>query len=184
MAKVVKALRKHGGAEDEYRAVSLGVEAFGRLIEDVESLEANKLNSNHISAIIEYSSCAKAALEKFLKKISNYKASLGEGAQVSTLADWIRRDKMAWALFKHKRIEEMRDAVWRAEAGINTRLLLIVNDTAKCLDLITKGAKNSLNQMAVAHHEDTTKFEDIYLSTILGVVGFHDDVLRDFKQNI
>jgi hypothetical protein len=35
IAQVVKALRKHGGAQDNYQAICFEVEAFGELMEKV-----------------------------------------------------------------------------------------------------------------------------------------------------
>jgi hypothetical protein len=126
LSQVMKALRKHGGAEDNYRAICVEVELFGNTLKEVELLTANDTNKNHIEAILEHSACCKVELERFLEKLSNYDDSLGENVERKTWSEKARGNakKAKWALFMHEWVSEVRDVIRRAGDGISMRLLL------------------------------------------------------------
>jgi hypothetical protein len=127
LSQVVKALRKHGGAEDNYKAVRFEVENFGNIIKEVESLKANEANIHHVEVILEHAACCKVELEHFLEKLSKYDDSLGENVDRNTWTEKVRGNakKARWALFMHERVSEVRDAIRRAGDGISMRLLLV-----------------------------------------------------------
>jgi GTPase involved in cell partitioning and DNA repair len=127
IAQVVKALRQHGGAEDDYKTICFEVEAFGKLVAKVQALELNDGNKPHMEAIQEYAAYCKAKLEHFLYQISKYEASLGESASKSTWTEKSRGNarKAKWALLMDRPVSEMRDAIKMAGLTITLNLSLI-----------------------------------------------------------
>jgi hypothetical protein len=127
IAQVVKALRKHGGAQDNYQAICFEVEAFGKLMEKVQALELNDDNKPHMEAIHEYAAYCKTKLDHFLDQIPKYEASLGESSSRSTWTEKSRANarKAKWALFMGHPVSEMRDTIKMAGLVITLNLNLI-----------------------------------------------------------
>lgn len=121
ISRVVKALKKSGGAASEYQEVALELETLSRILNHVGTRHYTSLIAeNHANAIRGLVLNCQRPLEQFLDKIVSFEASLG----VATGRGLVRTSprKVRWAVFLRSEVPELRSLV--AAKVLQLQLLL------------------------------------------------------------
>lgn len=110
VTKVVKALKKSGGAASEYQEVTLELESLSRVLDHVGSRhDTSSIAENQANDIRELVLSCQRPLEQFLDKIESFEASLG----VTTGRGFARTSprKIRWTVFLSSEVPELRSLV-------------------------------------------------------------------------
>ena len=118
--KVRKSLRDAGGASSEYQSAVIELENLATTLSDLEALEPNEDNVQHVNAIRAMAMACRMPLQEFLKKISRYESSLGPFAKRMSLHT--SGQKAKWSIALAEDVEKLRALVAAKHVSINLLL--------------------------------------------------------------
>lgn len=121
--KVRKALKNTGGASSEYQHVVIELQGLENVLRQLEALEPNEHNVNHINAIRGMALACQIPLQHFLTKIERYNTSMSPFATRFTFRS--AAHKAQWALSITEDVTKLRALV--AAKVLNVNLLLAMH---------------------------------------------------------
>lgn len=121
--KVIKALKRTGGASTEYQHAIIELNGLKNVLRRLESLQPNQDNEHHVNAIRGVALACQLPLRDFLTKLEKYEVSLGPLSNPKWYHGFPQKSR--WAMSFAEEVEKLRALV--AAKTVSITLLLAMD---------------------------------------------------------
>lgn len=121
IAKIIKALKDHGGAVEDYQAKARFLEGVEATLRDLEFFARHFAGSAYIDAISDNAAAVHRAVDVFISRLQSYEASIGVNRQTKAFLR-PKYHKVKWALYTSDRCAELQSTIQLPLTAINTHL--------------------------------------------------------------